>query len=384
MTLQIDQIIGKAEAATGLKGIDEAHVLDALTVLVNASNEEGKLSVAGEQRWQGMLVNQLANYMKITDYLRQHPELLERPVENPMFVFGLPRTGTTLTINLLSADPGRRCFLRWESLNPVPPAKKGELHADARCKAEQERLEALVKLAPHIAAAHYEDADSPSECQFNMACTFTAQLFDSNLHIPSYRKWFFNTDYVPTFRFHKQFLQLLQENNGGRWTLKNPWHPLFLDAIHEVYPDAQLVMTHRDPVEVVGSACSLLRLVRPAYSDEVDLRDIADLILETFDLMIARQNAFREQHGDQIIFDIQYSEQLRDPIAQMKKLYARFDTPFTGEVETAMNHKLAANPKDRFGKHVYSLEEFGLTAGAIRERYRDYCERFDIPTRGKG
>jgi hypothetical protein len=105
-----------------------------------------------------------------------------------MFVFGLPRTGTTLTINLLSADPMRRCLLRWEALKPVPPAAAGALHSDPRCAVEQERLAMAIKFAPQIAAAHYEDADSPSECQFAMAPSFCAQLFDSNVHVPSYHE----------------------------------------------------------------------------------------------------------------------------------------------------------------------------------------------------
>ena len=218
-----------------------------------------------------------------------------------MFVFGLPRTGTTLTINLLSADPMRRCLLRWESLNSAPPAAAGALHTDPRCIAEQQRLAMAVKYAPQIAAAHYEDADSPSECQFAMAPSFCAQLFDSNLHIPSYHDWLLHkTSYLPAFRFHKQLLQLLQAENGGRWTLKNPWHPLFLNDLITVYPDAQLVMTHRDPAEVVGSACSLIRLVRPMFSDSVDLRQIADQMIDTFDHMIARQNAFRDRHGETV------------------------------------------------------------------------------------
>ena len=251
-----------------------------------------------------------------------------------MFVFGLPRTGTTLTINLLSADPARRCLLRWESLNSAPPAAAGALHSDPRCIAEQARLATAVKYAPQIAAAHYEDADSPSECQFAMAPSFCAQLFDSNLHIPTYHDWFlYRASYLPAFRFHKQLLQLLQAENGGRWTLKNPWHPLFSADLTTVYPDAQLVMTHRDPAEVVGSACSLIRLVRPMFSDVVDLRQIADQMIETFDLMIERQNAYRDQHGEKSIYDIQYVEQLRDPVGQIRKLYAHFDEPLTAEAE---------------------------------------------------
>lgn len=381
--METSDIIAKAKAATGLEDFGDESALEGLDVIVKASNDEAALSEAGAPRWEGTLIGYLSTRLKIIDYLKQHPELLDRPVEKPMFVFGLPRTGTTLTINLLSADPGRRCFLRWESLNPVPPAKAGELRTDPRCKAEQDRLDMMVKHAPQIAAAHYEDADSPSECQFNMAYSFCAQLFDSNLDIPSYHQWLMQADYLPTFRFHKQLLQLLQENNGGQWTLKNPWHPLFLDALNEVYPDAQLVMTHRDPVEVVGSACSLIRLVRPMFSDKLDKGAIAEMLLDTFDEMITRQNAFRDKHGEDAIFDIQYTDQVRDPIAQMRRLYDHFGTPFTGEIEVAMREKLAANPKDRFGKHVYSLEEFGLTATDIRRRYKDYCERFEIPFSAK-
>jgi hypothetical protein len=380
--MNVADIIDKARVATGLCDLGDPAVLEGLEVLVRASSEEAHLSEAGAPRWEANLVDILSNRLRIIDYLKQHPELLERPIERPTFVFGLPRTGTTLTINLLNADPARRCLLRWESLKSAPPAATGALHSDPRCMAEQQRLTMSIKYAPQIAAAHYEDADSPSECQFAMAPSFCAQLFDSNLHIPSYHDWFLHkTSYLPAFRFHKQLLQLLQSHNGGRWTLKNPWHPLFLNDLTTVYPDAQLVMTHRDPAEVVGSACSLIRLVRPMFSDIVDLRLIADQMIETFDLMIARQNAFRDKHGETSIHDIQYTEQLRDPIGQMRKLYARFNEPFTPEAQAAMAKLLSDNPQGKHGKHVYSLEEFGLTAAEVRQHFREYCERFDIPVK---
>lgn len=378
--MNVDGIISKARETSGLTDLGDPTMLEGLEVLVKASNEEAQLSAAGASRWEGNLVKQLSNRLRVVDYLKRHPELLERPIDKPMFVFGLPRTGTTLAINLLCADPARRCFLRWESQNPVPPAAAGALHSDPRYFAEKERLEMSLKYMPQIAAAHYEDADGPSECQFSMAMTFCAQLFDSNLDIPSYHDWFLHKiSYLPAFRFHKQLLQLLQAENGGRWTLKNPWHPLFLDDLTTVYPDAQLVMTHRDPAEVVGSACSLIRLVRPMFSDTVDLRRIADQMIDTFDLMIARQNAYRDKHGEDSIFDIQYTEQLRGPIAQMRKLYDHFDEPLTTDAEAAMSRLLANNPQGKHGKHIYSLEEFGLTKEGVRTHFKDYCERFAIP-----
>jgi hypothetical protein len=378
--MNVGDIVSKARAATALSDLGDPAVLEGLEVLVTSSNEEARLSEVGAQRWEASLVGHLSNRLRIVNYLKQHPELLERPIERPMFVFGLPRTGTTLAINLLSADPARRCLLRWEALKSVPPAAAGALHSDPRCAEEQGRLAMAIKYAPQIAAAHYEDADSPSECQFAMAPSFCAQLFDSNVHVPRYHDWFLHkTSYLPAFRFHKQLLQLLQAENGGRWTLKNPWHPLFLNDLTTVYPDAQLVMTHRDPAEVVGSACSLIRLIRPMFSDGVDLRQIAEQMIDTFDLMITRQNAFRDEHGESSIFDIQYTEQLRDPIGQMRKLYAHFDEPFTHEAEAAMVKLLADSPQGKHGKHTYSLEEFGLNASGVRQHFRDYCERFRIP-----
>jgi Sulfotransferase family len=378
--LKASEIIDKARSATGLSDLGDPAVLEGLEVLVKASNEEAQLSVVGAPRWEANLVGILSNRLRVLDYLKQHPELLERPIDRPMFVFGLPRTGTTLTINLLSADPARRCLLRWESLKSAPPAAAGALHSDPRCIAEQERLAMSIKYAPQIAAAHYEDADSPSECQFAMAPSFCAQLFDSNVHIPSYHQWLLHkTSYLPAFRFHKQLLQLLQAHNGGRWTLKNPWHPLFLNDLTTIYPDAELVMTHRDPAEVVGSACSLIRLVRPMFSDFLDLRKIAAQMIDTFDLMIQRQNEYRDKHGERSIYDIQYLEQLRDPIGQMRKLYAHFGEPLTPAAEAAMSKLLANNPQGKHGKHNYSLEEFGLTAAGVRQHFRDYCERFGIP-----
>jgi hypothetical protein len=375
-------IIANARRATGLRDLDDAKSLEGLEILARASAGEARLSPAGTMRWQDNLTGILCNRLRIEDYLRRKPELLARPVEKPMFVFGLPRTGTTLTINLLSADPMRRCLLRWEALNPVPPATKGALSTDPRCDAERQKIHATMQIAPQIAAAHHEEADGPTECQYAMQLTFCAQIFDSTLHIPSYSEWFLHqTGYRHAFEFHKKLLQLLQENNGGRWTLKNPWHPLFLNDLAAVYPDAQLVMTHRDPAEVVGSACSLLRFVRPMFSDKVDMREIADLLLRTFDLMIERQDAYRNRHGEKSIFDIQYAEQLRDPVGTIRKLYAHFQEPFSAAAEAHMTRLAAENPQHKYGKHIYSLEEFGLTADGVRKHFRDYCDRFAIPTK---
>lgn len=377
-----EDVIAAAAAQTGLSDIGDPAILEGLRRLLESYASAARFTPRGAELAHGDVVNTLANRMRIEDWLARHPELLVAPIEKPLFMFGLPRTGTTLMINLLAADPATRSFLRWEIANPIPPATQQELHAGPRFEAEQAKSRLALEYMPQIAAIHYEEADSPTECQFLMTPSFCAQVYESQADIPSWRHWFLHeADYLPAFRFHKRMLQALQTNAGGRWTLKNPWHPLFLGALTTVYPDARLVMTHRDPAEVVGSACSLIKYVRAIYSDQVDLKGIGESFMDTFAVMIERANTFKAKHGADAIYDVQYAQTVRDPMAVVRGIYQRFDEPLTGEAETAMQGYLDANPKGKHGSHTYDLAEFGLSQEAVRERFRDYIQLYDIPVK---
>jgi hypothetical protein len=325
----------------------------------------------------------MANRMKIEAELAAHPELLDRPIEKPLFVFGLPRTGTTLMINLIASDPARRSFLRWEGIDPMPPARPEELRAGPRYETARAQGEMAKQHMPHIAAIHWEDPDSPTECQFLMTPSFCSQVYESQADVPSYRQWFMHeADYMPAFRFHKRTLQALQHHVGGRWTLKNPWHPLFLDALHETYPDARMVMTHRDPADVLGSACSLIKYVRAIYSDHVDLEGIGRSFIDTFETMIERSALYREKHGYDAIYDVQYADTVRDPMGTVRGIYDHFGEPLTPGAEAAMEKYMADNPKGKHGKHEYSLEEYGLSRAMVHERFASYIAAHDIPVKG--
>jgi len=380
--LNSDQLLAAATAQTGLSDFGDPSFREGLDVLVKALNEEAWLAEPAIGRVAASLTATLANRLQVEDYLKQHPDLLDAPIERPTFVFGLPRTGTTLAINLLAADPSRRAFLRWEAFATAPPAAKGELRSDPRYHAEQAKLDMSLKYVPHISAMHHEDADSSCECQFAMTPTFCSQVYASQYHVPSYNAWFMNTDYRPAFRYHKRLMQLLQQNNKGHWTFKNPWHPLYLDALTDIYPDAQLVMTHRDPADVVASACSLVYAVRKLFSDDVDPLAVADVSLETFDAMIERTLAYEARHGEGSIHHIQYRELTADPISEMRKLYAKFAEPLSDAAVVAMQATLDANPQGKHGKHAYALEDYGLTRDIVYARFADYIERFGIPVKG--
>jgi len=380
--MTVEEIIAAATERTGLTEIGDESVLEGLRRLIDAYQTEARLTSQGLEMKRETLVSAMAIRMQVEDWLSRHPELLERPIEKPMFVFGLPRSGTTLMVNLLAADPSRRFFHNWEWGAPMPPAYPEELSAGPRYEAAKARSDAALKYVPHIAAIHIEKADSPTECQFLMTPSFCAQVYEAQADVPSYREWFLReADYGPAFRYHKRQLQALQHHAGGRWTLKNPWHPLFLNELTSVYPDARLVMTHRDPAEVVGSCASLIKYVRQIYSDDVDLKGIGESFIDTFQVMIDRAIAFKEKHGEDSILDVQYADTVRDPLGVVRRIYDHFGEPLTPEAEAAMNGYMAANPKGKHGKHVYALEEYGLSKEYVRERFKDYIERFDIPVK---
>jgi hypothetical protein len=383
MTTTVEEIIARASEQTGLSEYGDPAILDGLQRLLDSYANEARFTERGSQMAHADLVTYMAIRMRIEGWLKDRPELLDAPIEKPLFVFGLPRTGTTLMINLLASDPARRSFLRWEAYEPTPPAQPEELHAGPRYEAMQAKTQMALQYMPHIAAIHFEEADSPTECQFLMTPSFCSQVYESQADIPSYRQWFLHeADYRPAFRHHKRTLQVLQHHAKGNWTLKNPWHPLYLDALTETYPDARLVMTHRDPAEVVGSICSLIKYVRAIYSDQLDLKGIGETFMDTFEIMIARANAFKAKHGADAIHDVQYAETVSDPIGTVKRIYERFGDEYTPEAAAAMDAYMANNQKGKHGKHSYDLAEYGLSKEAVRERFKSYIEDYDIPVKG--
>ena len=378
-----EDVVSAARARTGLGDFGDPAIFDGLTRLLKSYAEEAQLTPRGYAGRIEDITATLANRLRVEDWLARHPELLAAPVEKPLFLFGLPRTGTTLAINLLAADPARRAFLRWEAFDSVPPPMPEELHAGPRYQKAQDQIELSLKYTPHISAIHHEEGDSPTECQFAMTPSFCAQVYEAMADIPSWRHWFlYEADYLPAFRYHKRLLQLLQANAGGRWTLKNPWHPLFLNELTTVYPDAQLVMTHRDPADVVGSACSLIKAVRSLLSDKVDTKRIGSTMLELFSLMITRLNAFHAAKGPDAVHHIQYADMMKQPIETIRGIYTRFDEPFTPAAHSAMEAYLASNEQGKHGKHSYTLEEYGLTREGVHAHFKDYIEQYRIPVKG--
>jgi hypothetical protein len=372
-----ESIIAAARASAGLQEFDKESFRDGLALVARNFAVNPTLSESGRQMLAGVAVACLANRLRVADHARRYPNLIARSVERPVFILGAPRTGTTLTSHLLAVDPAWRPLLRWEAMNSVPPPRQESLRTDPRCLAQKEAENRALQSASHI---HHEEADTPTECVIVHAQDFKSLMFDVACEDPVYATWILACDLEPTYRYHKLLLQVLQSFTTGRWMLKAPSHALFVRDLLKVYPDAQLIWTHRDPYRALGSLCSLIAAYRAMFA-RVDASRLGEQYLEHFRLHLSRVREVDEREPDRI-YHLHYAALVEDPVAELRRLYAWLGEPLTEETATSVRRWLAENPQDRFGKHTYELSTFGLSRVALRPHLQSYVDRYQVALEG--
>lgn len=378
-----DELIARAITETGLDQFDGEGFREGLEIYISDYNSNPRDEEFNERN-AAYVVKALSHRLQIIDAIRQRPEVLQRPIERPVFVFGVPRTGTTLLSNLLAADPGRRSALTWEIENPVPPPTTATLKTDPRCLAMLEREREMQAANPDMFKFYRNSATYPNECVFWTIHDFKALLWESRGKLPNYRNWIYDasTDLVPTYEYHKKFLQLHQADAPGIWNLKLPSHSLWLDTLLKVYPDARLVWTHRDPITATSSYCSLQRLASSTATGHVDLQDIGKNYSWQTAEHARRAMATRARIGHDRIIDVHYADLLRDTMGTLRKLYAALGDDFTPEAEASIQGWVDANPQGKFGRHEYRLDEFGLSVDELRANFADYLDQYDVEPEG--
>lgn len=379
--LVAEELIAQARQATGLERFDSDSFREGLEVLLDDING-GRPPVEALERTRGSVVQALANRLKVTDYLERHPELLERPVQRPVFVFGIPRTGTTLLSNLLAADPARRSPLTWEIDDPVPPPTADTLYTDPRALERLESERQMLAARPEMGKYYRGSAIYPNECVYIMAHDFKTLMWESRCKQLKYRDWLFQTDMGSAYQYHKRFLQLLQADAPGTWNLKMPSHALWLPTLLEVYPDARLIWTHRDPLTALGSFCSIIALSHSNFTDGADPELIGrncswQAVQHADRIMDARATL-----GEDRIIDVHYADLMRQPIETMRALYAALGDDFTPAAQSGMQAWLDDNPQDKFGKHEYRLGQYGLTAEGAEKLFERYLSRYEVAREG--
>lgn len=377
-----EELIGQARKATQLERFDSESFREGLEVLL-ADVNACQYVETGLERLRGSIVAALATRLKVTAYLEQRPELLQRPVERPVFVFGVPRTGTTLLSNLLAADPARRSPLTWEIDDPVPPPSSATLYSDPRALGRLEMEKKMLAARPDMGKYYRSSAIYPNECMFFVMHDFKALIWESRGVLPNYRDWLFQqADLSSTYQYHKRFLQLLQADAPGIWNLKQPSHALWLDSILKVYPDARFVWTHRDPLAATGSFCSLLSLSHQAFMGRVDTGWLGSNCSWQAVQHAERIMDFRDRFGESRVIDVHYSDLMRRPLETMRSLYRALGDEFTPAVETGMQGWLDENPQDKFGRHEYKLAQYGLAPDQLRGMFERYLSRYQVEAEG--
>jgi hypothetical protein len=295
-------------------------------------------------------------------------------------VIGMFRAGTTLLSYLLDQDPGNRPLLGWEAGDTVPPPTPGNHRQGPRVDAAKQRAALLDQINPAARIVHHEEPDGPTECIAVMAQDFKSLSWEAIANVPSYSAWLLAVDQTSAYRYHHTVLQTLQSGGvRGLWTLKSPHHAIALDALVSVYPDARLVLLHRDPTVLCASVCSLIRTLSSTFTDADHTAYIAAHWTALLRESIARIDAFRPTHPEHAICDVHYADLVQDPVATVATIYGSLGIDLEPSARAAIADYAAQHPKGEFGAHRYDLAEFGLDVNELREQFAGYTERYDVP-----
>lgn len=374
MTLAIEDILDGARAMTGgLAAPDCDSWREGLEILLRDHQREGRLTERGWASVRNRYVNCLASRMAVDDWHRRHPHLADSPVERPVFILGMPRTGTTMVSYLFESDPAVRSMLRWEAYNLAPPAAPGALRSDPRCLAEVAKDDALLKGAAKVAAAHFEPGDSPTECVHLVAQDFRSLMLAVTTTTPTYHDWLLFTNMESAFAHRKRALQILQSTNPGRWVLKMPSDSLFVRQIFKTFPDARVIWTHRDPYAAAASAFGMRGASRPFSEIDAGAEYMRRYFPLQFALHLTRPlEVSQERPAD--FYHLYYDSLLADPLAEMRRVYDWLGDEWTDETASGMAGWLADNPQNKHGKHVYAFEDWGLKREDMTPYFSDYLK----------
>lgn len=340
----------------------------ARAVRLRSYDEDADLTLFGTLAIRSQMLQCYRNLITFERLIAANPAILDERIEKPLFVLGWPRTGTTMMQRLLSLHREARYTPVWEGYAPLPRDAQGrDLSLDQR-KAKAERaLRLLGWLAPQLNAIHPMAADDPDECYhlFRNYCAMPPGW--DFAYLPGYWSWFGPEATRNAYLVHKRQLQLLQSlNRNGHWVLKSPQHVAGLPGLLDVYPDARIVYTHRDPVEAVASYCSLVAVAWGMTSKTVSTRKITDYVLTTARASQATaREALAKLPAEQIVH-VQYADMMRDAPSTAAAVYTQLGYPEDPALPAKMADWLAQNPKNRHGTHKYSLSDFGLSEADVR------------------
>lgn len=372
--LSVESLLASATKATGLDdfGVDDDNYREALSVLLESFRTEADLTDIGSKMHRFFVRNALVARLLSEAAFKQYPEHVDVPIERPIFVTGLPRTGTTALHRLLCGDPRHQGLELWLAEFPQPRPPR-ETWPDNPVFAE---LDARFKKAhdenPDYTGLHYMTADEVEECWQLLRQSLHSVSYETLAHVPTYAHWLANQDWTKPYLRHRKNLQLIGLNEPEkRWVLKNPSHLFALDAVFAAYPDALILQCHRPAETIMASMCSLSAHTTAGWSNTFAGDVIGADALETWSRGLERFNAVRREHDEAQFFDVDYFKLIQDPIGTVESIYSHFGIEMTDEARAAIQ---ATDEESKQGprapKHTYSLADYGLTEDQVKERFK--------------
>ncbi|MDP6979003.1 MAG: sulfotransferase [Myxococcota bacterium] len=382
VSLAESSLLEEARKNTGLDDFGDPVFEEGLRRLLDSLEREAQLNPVGRLIAHGEVLRHLENRLRVTADWHRWPEIGEVAIEQPIFVVGLPRTGSTTLHDLLAQAPDNRVPLTWECHRPSPPPERATYESDPRIAESQAHIDMTSgALIPEFKAIHPMGALLAQECLMLQAFDFSSIIFTNQFRIPSYQRWMEEVDLHPSFASHRRQLQYMQWRcPGERWALKSTGHLWGLGALFDTYPDAKVVMTHRDPVKLIASHCSLVSMACSMGSDQVDDEEIGRQWSQTWEGAMRSGIAYRESGAapPDSFFDMHFADFVKDPVAMVGRIYEHFGLDLSSADAQRMSDFLVDNPPGKHGKHRYTPERFGLDPAEERERYRFYQEYYGV------
>jgi hypothetical protein len=376
-----DPLIKIAIERTGLRDFGDTSFIDPLARLLHSCSNQSALSIVGRSATRWDIVRFLSNLLLINDVAKRQPAMARAPIRQPIFITGLPRSGTTFLHRLMLTDPANRAPAVWETIYPSPAAGT----RTERIARVSRQLKTFEWLAPEFRALHPLDATSPQECSEITAHVFRSLRFDTNYHIPSYRNWL-DADverHLPAYRFHKLFLQFLQHQDGVErsWVLKCPEHLFGLQAIRAVYPDARMVFVHRDPVKVLLSQSKLTEVLRRPFTRQLDPHSLGPDESHRWLDGTRRMMAGGDDAGfPDPVCHVHHMDLISDPVSTVDGVYRHFGMTLPEQSVSAIERYVAAKPNGGYGDRRYNFQDHGLNEQEERDKFRPYLVRFGVTT----
>jgi hypothetical protein len=378
----IETILAAARAETGLSDFGVEDFRERLGVWLQAIDEDANASAVTRANLFQMTVRYAATRLRLEDLIRRNPEILDIEIDRPIIVAGLPRSGTTHLLGLLSADSRLRSLPWWEAIAPIPAGGDEATADDAnprwtRADAGWKGFESVL---PHMAIMHEFSADHISEDIELQALDFSSYLIEWLAYVPRWRDHYLSEDQSGPYAYLKKALQALTFLRGpSRWVIKCPQHMEQLPVLYKTFPDATFVITHRDPVGSIRSAMTMALYAARLLRRKIDIEEITSYWPDRYERLLRRCVRDRDVLPEAQTIDVYFHEWIKDPDTILRKIYQLADLPLTDAALADLHAYLDAHETGHKGKIVYNLErDFGITADDIRQHFGFYFDRFPV------